>query len=259
VDARRPEREEHPLNAEPSAQLTLLDLQAKDSALAQLSHRRTSLPEHARIAELQTRVEELDGQRIEADTEVGDLTRAQSKADAEVENVKARRVRDEERLGSGAITNPKDLESLQHELGALERRISTLEDEELEVMERLEEAQKRQSVVTADLDAIKTELEQVTAARDSAVETIDAEIKTVTAEREDVVAQVPEDLLALYDKVRAQYGGLAAAALRARRCEGCRLEINGADLREIAAKPDDEVLRCPECSRILVRTAESGL
>ena len=259
MDARHPEHEEHTLNAEPSAQLTLLDLQAQDSALAQLNHRRTALPEHARIAELQARFEELDGQRIEADTEVGDLTRAQSKADAEVENVKARRVRDEERMSSGAITNPKDLESLQHELGALQRRISTLEDEELEVMERLEDAQKRLSAVTADLDGLKAELEQVTAVRDSAVETIDAEAGTATAERERIVAQVPAELLALYDKVRAQYGGLAAAELRARRCEGCRLEINGADLREIAAMPDDEVLRCPECSRILVRTAESGL
>ncbi len=260
MDARgRPEHEEHTLNAEPSAQLTLLDLQAQDSALAQLLHRRTSLPEHARIAELEARVEELDGLRIEADTEVGDLTRAQSKADAEVETVKSRRVRDEERLSSGAITNPKDLESLQHELGALERRISTLEDEELEVMEKLEDAQKRLSVVTADLDAVKVELEHVTTARDTAVEAIDGESGTITAERERIIPLVPEDLLALYDKVGAQYGGLAAAALRARRCEGCRLEINGADLREIAAKPDDEVLRCPECSRILVRTAESGL
>ncbi len=253
------EPEEHPLNAEPSAQMTLLDLQAQDSALAQLHHRRTSLPEHAQIAELQAKADELEGQRIEADTEVGDLTRAQSKADAEVEQVKARRVRDEDRLGSGAITNPKDLESLQHELGALERRISTLEDEELEVMEKLEEAQKRLASVTADLDAVKVELDHFTTARDSALEAIDAETATVTSERDRIAAQVPDDLMALYDKVREQYGGLAAAALRARRCEGCRLEINGADLREIAAKPDDEVLRCPECSRILVRTAESGL
>ena len=259
MDARHPEHEEHPLNAEPSAQQTLLDLQAQDSALAQLQHRRTSLPEHTRIAELQAQVDELDGQRIEADTEVGDLTRAQSKADAEVEHVKARRVRDEERMSSGAITNPKDLESMQHELGALERRISTLEDEELEVMEKLEDAQKRLSAVTADLDHIKVDLEHVTTARDSATEAIDAETATITTERERIVALVPAELLALYDKVKAQYGGLAAAALRARRCEGCRLEINDADLREIAAKPDDEVLRCPECSRILVRTAESGL
>jgi predicted nucleic acid-binding Zn-ribbon protein len=255
----RPEREEYPLNAEPSAQLILLDLQALDSTLAQLHHRRTSLPEHARIAELESQAEELDGGRIEAETAVADLTRAQSKADSEVEQVKARRARDEDRLSSGAITNPKDLASLQHELGALERRISTLEDEELEVMEQLEDAQNRLNAVTADLDAVKVELEHVTTARDKAVEAIEAEIQTVSADRSGVVTSVPDDLLALYQKVGEQYGGLAAAALRARRCEGCRLELNGADLREIAAKPDDEVLRCPECSRILVRTAESGL
>lgn len=254
-----PQHEESPLNAEPSTQLTLLDLQAKDSALAQLHHRRTSLPEHAHIADLEAQAGELDGRRIEADTEVSDLTRAQKKADAEVEQVKARRVRDEDRLSSGAITNPKDLASLQHELGALERRISTLEDDELEVMEQLEEAQKKLSSVTADLDAVKVELEHATTARDSALEAIDAEAGSIASERAQIVTQVPDDLLGLYDKVRDQYGGLAAAALRARRCEGCRLELNSADLREIVAKPDDEVLRCPECSRILVRTAESGL
>lgn len=258
MDPCRP-AEEPTLNADPIAQQTLLDLQARDSTLAQLAHRRSSLPELARIEELTAQASELDGQRIEVETEVSDLTRAQSKADAEVEQVKTRRTRDEERMSSGAITNPKDLESLQHELGALERRISTLEDEELEVMEQLENAQKRLAAVTADLDAVRVDLEQVIAARDAAVEAIDAEVATVSREREEIAGQVPDDLLELYAKVRDQYGGLAAAALRSRRCEGCRLELNGADLREIATKPENEVLRCPECSRILVRTAESGL
>ena len=49
------------------------------------------------------------------------------------------------------------------------------------------------------------------------------------------------------------------AELRARRCTGCQLDINAADLRVYAAAADDEVLRCEECSRILVRTAQSGL
>ncbi|WP_236749725.1 zinc ribbon domain-containing protein [Aeromicrobium erythreum] len=183
----------------------------------------------------------------------------QAKAEAEVEQVKARRTRDEERLSSGAITNPKDLENLQHELGALERRIGTLEDEELTVMEDLEIAEAELRAVTADHDALVAELEHVTAARDAAVAAIDDEIVSVQHERESTAPAVPKDLLALYDKVRGQYGGLGAAALRARRCEGCRLELNGADLRELAARPEDDVLRCPECSRILVRTAESGL
>jgi predicted nucleic acid-binding Zn-ribbon protein len=173
--------------------------------------------------------------------------------------VRQRRVRDEERLSSGAITNPKDLSSLQHELGALDRRISSLEDEELEIMESLEEAQGRLSSVTAELSAVQAELAEVSASRDVAVQEIDTEVLEVQAARDAFAGDVTPDLLALYEKVRGQHGGVGAAALKARRCEGCRLEINGADLREFAAKPDDEVLRCPECSRILVRTAESGL
>jgi predicted nucleic acid-binding Zn-ribbon protein len=239
--------------------LTLLDLQAKDSALAQLEHRRTTLPEHARIEALEARARELDGQRVAAETEVGDLERAQAKFDSEIELVRQRRVRDEERMSSGAITNPKDLSSLQHELGALDRRISTLEDEELEIMEQLEEAQSRLSEVSAEVDRVNAELDQETSSRDAAVHVIDAEVASVRGEREELVSHVPGDLRDLYDKVRSQHGGLGAAALRARRCEGCHLEINGADLRELAGKPDDDVLRCPECSRILIRTAESGL
>ncbi|KRC63351.1 hypothetical protein ASE12_00410 [Aeromicrobium sp. Root236] len=247
------------MKADPAAQSALLDLQAQDSALAQLQHRKNSLPEHTQIADLQAKANELDGARIEADTEVSDLTRAQKKADAEVEQVKTRRARDEERLNSGAISNPKDLESLQHELVALERRISTLEDDELEVMEKLEEAQTRLTALESDLTAVNEDLAQATDARDAAIVVLDEQAAAAQADRAQAAQGVPDDLIALYDKVRAQYGGLGAAALRARKCEGCRLELNGADLRDIAAAPEDEVLRCPECGRILVRTPESGL
>ncbi|HYN67967.1 MAG TPA: C4-type zinc ribbon domain-containing protein, partial [Ornithinibacter sp.] len=50
-----------------------------------------------------------------------------------------------------------------------------------------------------------------------------------------------------------------AAALHQRRCGGCQLELNPVEIQRIRSAPDDEVLRCEECRRILVRTAESGL
>ena len=246
------------MKADPTAQAALLELQAQDAIIAQLQHRRNTLPEIAQITELEARAKELDGQRIEHDTAVSDLTRDQKKADAEVEQVKTRRARDEERLGSGAVSNPKDLASLQHELVALERRIGTLEDDELEIMEALEEAQARLTNVQGDLDVVRAELGQKIAARDAAIVVLDEQATDAQAERGTSAVGVPPDLIALYDKLRGQYG-TGAAALRARRCEGCRLEINGADLRELAAQPEDEVLRCPECSRILIRTPESGL
>lgn len=247
------------MKAEPVAQQALLDLQEKDSALAQLTHRRTTLPEHAEIAASDARLREIESRRVAAQTRVSDLERAQAKADVEVEQVKARRTRDEERMASGAITNPKDLSSLQSELEALARRISTLEDEELEVMEQLEAAQAELDEAVAALDAETASRDALVAARDEKIAALDAEAAEAAAARESIRPNVPDDLFTLYQKVAANHGGLGAAALRARRCQGCHLEINGADLRELAAEPEDTVLRCPECSRILVRSSESGV
>ena len=74
-----------------------------------------------------------------------------------------------------------------------------------------------------------------------------------------MAAELPEDLLSLYDRLRESKGGVGAALLRARRCEGCNLDLDNAELATIRAAADDDVIRCEECSRILVRTSESGI
>ena len=246
------------MKAPVQAQRQLLEVQRLDARADQLRHQRRSLPELAEMEVLEASRREVDDQRRDQQVVVDDLTAAQRKADGDVEQVKARRTRDTDRIAQGLISNPKDLERMQRELESLERRIGTLEDEELEIMESLEEAQARLTNVEGDLAAVRAELDQKIAARDAAIAVLDEQAAGAKAERETSAVGVPADLVTLYDKLRSQYG-IGAAALRARRCEGCRLEINGADLRELAAHPEDDVLRCPECSRILVRTAESGL
>jgi uncharacterized protein len=116
----------------------LLDLQDLDLQLDQVAHKRKSLPEHAALAELAQEKSVVDHDLVTADTEVSDLQREQKKADADVEQVRLRRARNQQRLDSGQVSSPRDLEGLQHEIGSLERRISDLEDAELEVMEQLE-------------------------------------------------------------------------------------------------------------------------
>lgn len=234
-------------------------MQELDSSLDRLAHRRRTLPEHAEIADIQKEHEAASDQLVVAQTEVDDLSREQRKADADVEQVKSRRVRNQDRLDKGQVGSPKELEGLQHELQTLERRISDLEDAELDVMERLESAQaelERLQATIAGHDDVVLELEQ---RRDVALAEIDAEVASAERERAQIVSGIGEDLMALYEKLRASHGGVGAAALVQRRCQGCRLELNAADLRAIAAAPDDEVLRCEECQRILVRTAESGI
>jgi predicted nucleic acid-binding Zn-ribbon protein len=247
------------LKADPSAQLKLLDVQALDSRADQLRHQRSTLSELAEIATLTAtraeRVDQLRDQQIVVD----DLTTAQKKADADVEQVKTRRAKDQQRMDQGLVGNAKDLERLQHELESLDRRISTLEDEELEVMEQLEEAQQMLTGLQRQVAEADDRLAELTVERDRRTAEIDAELEKVTAERGPLAGELPEDLLALYDRLRAGKGGVGAAELRARQCGGCRLTLDNAELSTIRATPSDEVVRCEECQRILVRTDESGL
>jgi predicted nucleic acid-binding Zn-ribbon protein len=234
-------------------------VQALDSRAAQLRHQRATLPELAEIAELERRRAALTDQVRDAQIAVDDLTLEQSKVDADVEQVKARRKRDRDRMDQGLISNPKDLERMQHELESLERRITTLEDDELEVMARLEDAQKTLDSLHEQVRAGEERLAALAAARDEKAAAIDADLAAVARDRAPAVESLPEDLVKLYDRLREQKGGVGAAALRARECGGCRLTIDAAELAVIRKAPADEVIRCEECQRILVRTPESGL
>jgi uncharacterized protein len=237
----------------------LLDLQELDSRADQLRHQRGTLPVHDDLAALTMTRRDLGDQARDARIAVDDLTAEQTKVDADVEQVRARRDRDRSRMDQGLISNPRDLERMQHEMESLERRITTLEDEELEVMARLEDAQRTLDELTeqlADADVRNTKLEE---ARDTRYAEIDAELAEVAAQRGPVAEGVPDDLMALYDRLRAAKNGVGAAALRARQCSGCMLTLDNAELAVIRAAAEDEVLRCEECQRILVRTDESGL
>ncbi len=247
------------MKAEPSAQLRLLEVQALDARADQARHRRASMPEVKEMAELEASRREVDDQRRDAQIVVDDLDLAQRKADNDVELVRARRTRDQDRIDQGQITSPKDLERMQHELQSLERRISVLEDEELEVMEQLEQAQAALGELEQRVAATDERLAELAVLRDEKTAVIDAELAEIEAARGPAVEGLPDDLLALYEKLRAAKGGIGAAELRQRRCNGCQLGIDNAEIGVIRAAPADLVVRCEECSRILVRTSESGL
>ena len=234
-------------------------MQELDSRAALLRHQRAHLPEHAEIAELEASRTDLDNRARDQRIAIDDLTAEQKKVDLDVEAVKTRRARDRDRMDQGLVTNPKDLERMQHELESLERRISTLEDDEIEVMERVEEAQAALDALSGRLAEADDRLAALVVARDERVAGIDAELTKIEADRGPALDGMPGDLLALYDRLREQKGGVGAAELRARQCGGCRLTLDNAELSVIRSAPSDEVIRCEECQRILVRTSESGL
>lgn len=246
------------MKAAPAAQKRLLDLAELDSAADRLAHRRRTLPELAEIDELSTRVARLATQVIAAETEAADLAREQVKAEADVDSVRVRAERDQKRLDSGQVSSPRDLASLQSEIASLNRRQSDLEEVVLEIMERREAADARISTLAAERDELATARGAAESRRDAALAEIDKESAEVKGRRAGVTSDIPADLLTLYGKLREQLG-VGAAMLQGTRCLGCRTSLSIAEINRIKAASHDEVVRCEECRRILVRTPESGL
>lgn len=245
------------MKADPDAQRRLLELQAIDTALAQLAHRERNLPEHAELERLRRELAALEDERVRAQVAVDDIDRDIARLEKDIEQVRARADRDRARLDVG--TGPaKELEALQHELATLTRRQGELEDAELELMEQREQAQARLDEIEGRLASGREEQAAVEERRQVALADLAKQQEEKRAARGPLTAELPADLLGLYEKIR-ESTGMGAALLRAGRCEGCRLELSGSEKARVRSAPPDEVVRCDECGRILVRTAESGL
>lgn len=247
------------LKASPEEQARLLDLQAVDLTLAQIEHRRRTLPEITELTELARRLQALQNDLVAAQTEVGDITREQDKLEADIDQVRQRMSRDQQRLDTGAVSSAKELESLQHEIESLGRRQRDLEDVELEVMERLEQTEGRVAGLSTEQQRLTDETQATERRRVDALSGLDKDAEYAAQQRATIEPGLSAELIALYDKLRGQLDGVAAVAITKRRCGGCQLELNQTDIERLRSAAEDDVVRCEECRRIQVRTAESGL
>jgi len=239
-------------------QQKLLELAAEDVALTQLAHRGRTLPEVAAVTAAEESERTFSADVVRAETEVKDLGREVKRMESDVETVRARETKDQRLLDSGSVS-PKEMTNLQHELESLKRRQSDLEDQELELMERLEVAENGLAVAQSGLEQARADLERARQLRDDALADIADGTTKHQSTRDEVAAGISAPLLTLYDRIRTQTGSTGAAMLKARQCQGCRIELYGNELSAVRNADPHEVVRCENCGRILVRTAESGL
>jgi predicted nucleic acid-binding Zn-ribbon protein len=247
------------VTASPEQQQALLDLQGFDTKLLQLAHKRAGLPEISAAQDLEVELGSIKMRLVAAQTEASDLKLNQLKAESDVEQVVSRSRRDQERLDSGAVSAPKELESLQHEIGTLAKRQAELEDIELEIMEAHENAQQAVTDLLASEIETTEKLSTLAQTRDDLFTDIDFEVNSLTNQRTEIANGLPADLITLYDKIRADQGGVGAALIHRGSCQGCHITIDPQEIDQIRKMSADAIARCDQCRRILVRTAESGL
>lgn len=235
-------------------QLRLLDVQALDTHLAKLAHQRKTHPTLSALAELTARAEDLRRAKTAAEVLISDTRRELAKAETDVEQVSSRAARNQQRLETGA-GSAKDMQALTHELESLAKRQSDLEEVELEVMERLESAETEAAAVTTQLEALEADVARTEAERDEALAALDEEIAETQTKREAAASGIDDALLALYERVRSQTGGLAAVALRGLSTEGVQVPLSLTEQDAIANAGPDEVIRSEDYGYILVRVS----
>ena len=239
------------MKAELAQQRSLLELAELDAELARLSHRAANLPEQQTYETVQAEHREAGDRLAALAIALEDIDAQVTRFESEIDGVRQREDRDRKLLDSGT-TNPKQLEELQHELGTLERRQSSLEDSLLEVMERLEQLAGDQSAERAKAEALQADLATAGHNRDAALEEIERVRGERATRRNEIVAGLDSGLVQLYERQRTA-SGAGAARLLGRRCGACRIELDRGELARISAAPEDEVIRCPECQAILLR------
>ena len=232
---------------------SLLAVQAHDTRVDQLTHRLDTLPERARLAELADELAEVDRQLAVVEQRRGDLSRSQQRLEDEIASLTERANQAEKQLYSGAVTSPRELQALQDDVASIRRRISHIEDDELEIMELAEPVDAQHATLSARRESFEADTRSTESALAEAAAGIEAERAGEEAEREAAAAEVPDELWPEYDRLRSQLGGIAIARLVGSTCQGCHLALPAVEIDRIRKLSPDEPVHCEECGRLLVR------
>lgn len=240
------------MKADPVAQRRLVDLQDLDTALARLDHAKRTLPEIKELIGLKSKRDQIGDALVAAETRKSDAELALKRAEDDLVPVRERKAKDQAMVDAGQ-GDPKALSAMIDEIAHLGKRISDLEDVQLEAMEELEAATVEWQSIKQEHDDLTAKGRALVAARDVKVADLEAEASGLRERRTCLAAEVPADLMARYDKLASRLGGRAVGVLQGARCTGCGLEANSADMARYKAAAPDDLLTCEECGRILVR------
>jgi predicted nucleic acid-binding Zn-ribbon protein len=230
----------------------LLDLQAHDTAIDRLRHRRESLDERADLAAAEARLAEVSARADDVGGRDEDARREEQRFDDEARSLEQRAADMERRMYSGEVTSPRELQAMQADVDMLRRHRRTLEDRELAVMERREALDAERAEVVEVNRTLESDVARLRAALAEKEGEIDAELALETAARDDLAATIQEDLVVEYERCRARARGVGVARLISGTCQGCHLSIPATEAERIRKGPPGTVAHCDNCGCILV-------
>jgi predicted nucleic acid-binding Zn-ribbon protein len=225
---------------------TLFQLQQLDLELDRLTNEHqaitTSLQGNAKLRKLRSDYEI-------AQEEWQSSLQTQKDAEWILEDLNNRIQQQEQRLYSGSVTNPKELQSLQQEVQRLRAQQNRQEEHLLEVIDTTESLQEvaQQKLVGFQQaqDAWQEEFTGLTARR----EQVEEQQRLLREKREQLVASLNGDLVKRYETMRRTKQGRAVSKVDQNSCQWCRVILTPSELQHV--RISSELQTCTNCGRIL--------
>ena len=174
---------------------------------------------------------------------------ALKKAEQDVQVQQQKIEKNQKALYGGSVRNPKELEDLQMESGALARYLSVLEDRQLEAMIVFEEAESEHQRAENNLTKVKKEVSAQNSDLSTEQETLFAKVEDLESQRTSAAEEVQPDFLADYEKLRKTRFGVAVTGVRDGSCAACGAVLTASLAQE--ARSPSKVVHCDTCGRIL--------
>ena len=231
----------------------ILQIQTLDLNITQLRHRHANHPLRTELANIDGEIEAGEARVAEIEERNHGLERELKRFSDEVATVEARRAEIDGKLYDGSVTASKELLALQEEAAGLLERQRGIEDQELEIMEQLEGVGEELAAARSDLSDLNNSRTRVDEELRDATAELDAEIISVEADRVEAAGPALPELLARYEELSGQFGGVAVARLNDGRCDGCHMQLSAVAVDRLSKAPEDAVVTCEECGRLLVR------
>lgn len=223
----------------------LSQLQEIDLELA--SKRETLANVHSKIGD-DSSVKETAASLDQARQRLAQIEKDQRSAEAESEDIGAKRREVEAELYNGKVTNIKELGSLQEEFEQIKSKLKQVDDRVLEVMGEVDVANKSLISQEQKLKDVETQwrLEQDSLAGESSI--LQAAITQLDKKRGTLAAEITPASLKVYEELRNIMQGKVVAKMEQGKCRGCRLSLSVHELKRVRSP---NMVQCSSCHRIL--------
>jgi len=231
---------------------TLRGIQELDTKIFGLQQEIEDLPDKHHLGELADELTAVKDSQASSETGLEELQQRQHKLDGELDLLNSKVKKEEEKLFSGTIMNPKELSAIQAEIFSLRKKRDEMETEDLEEMEELDRL--TTEVATSKVKTAEIEEKERAAKEVHGDELTDkqAEIATLERRRDEMKTKLEPDVLANYEKLLATKGGLAVVPIiQGRSCGGCHIDFSRSQIDKF--QHEEGVFRCEYCRRILVK------